>query len=71
MYESFEDYASRIAECEQKANSARNEDARQSWRAMADSWRHTAKLRQLLERQERHVHKVVTRAIDRSFICAP
>jgi len=70
MHELFDEYASRIAECEQKAKSARNEDGRHSWIAMADSWRQTAKLRQILERQERDVHKVVAKAVDIGFIHA-
>jgi len=52
MYELFDECESRIAECKQKAKSARNKDDRHSWLAMEDSWRQTAELRQLLERQE-------------------
>jgi hypothetical protein len=36
----------RAAQCQQKAESARNEDDEQSWLALADSWRYTAELQQ-------------------------
>jgi hypothetical protein len=68
MYELFDEYASRIADYEGKAKSAGNEDDRHSWLAMADSWRHTAQLRQLLERQERDVHMVVAKAVTGGLI---
>jgi hypothetical protein len=55
----YKEYLARVAECERRAKSARNEDDKHSWLAMADSWRQTAELRQILERQERDVHKVV------------
>jgi hypothetical protein len=71
MNELNDEYASCIAECEQKAKSARNDDDGHSWLAMADSWRQTAELRQLLERQERDFHMVVAKAVDLGFIHAP
>jgi hypothetical protein len=40
------EYMARAAQCQQKAESARNEDDEQSWLALADSWRYTAELQQ-------------------------
>jgi len=70
MYKLFDVYASRIAKCEQKAKSAHNEDDRYSWLAMADSWRQTAELQQLLERQKRDVPNV-SKAAAHGFVPAP
>lgn len=47
----FSHYVARVAECEQKAKTARSENDKQSWLAMADSWRSTAELGKVLERQ--------------------
>ena len=47
----FNDYVARVAECEQKAKIARSQDDKDSWLAMADSWRKTAELQLILERQ--------------------
>jgi hypothetical protein len=47
----YNEYAARVAECEQRAKDARNETERQSWLVMADSWRETAKLQEVLKRQ--------------------
>jgi hypothetical protein len=47
----FNHYMARAAECQQKAKSARNEEDKQSWLAMADSWRQTAELQQTLNPQ--------------------
>jgi hypothetical protein len=44
----YRDYMARAAKCEQKAKGAQNPDERQSWLAMADSWRQTAELHQML-----------------------
>lgn len=46
----FDRHMARVAECEQRAKGARSDDDRQSWLAMADSWRHTADLAKILER---------------------
>lgn len=70
MYKLFDVYASRIAKCEQKAKSARNKDDRYSWLAMAESWRQTAELQQLLERQERDVPNA-SKAVAHGFVHAP
>jgi hypothetical protein len=40
-------------ECHEKAQNAQNADDKQSWLALADSFSHSAKLRQILEHQER------------------
>jgi hypothetical protein len=45
MYE-FDIFKARAAECEQRAKDCKNEDEKQSWLALADSWNTTAKLRQ-------------------------
>ena len=71
MFELFDECASRIAKCEQKAKSARNQDERNSWLAMADSWRQTAELRQLLERQERAVSSTIAKAVAGEPVHAP
>ena len=52
----FDECVAHVAECEQKAKAARNESDRQSWLTMADSWRQTAKLRQILQRQADFIH---------------
>ncbi len=41
----FNEYTARAAQCQQKAESAQNEDDKQSWLAL-DSWRYTAELQQ-------------------------
>ncbi len=45
----YRDYMARASKCEQKAKAARPEDEKQSWLAMADSWRATAELHQMLK----------------------
>jgi hypothetical protein len=47
----------RVAECEQKAKTARNDGEKQSWLAMADSWRETAEHQEILKRQAEFIHK--------------
>jgi hypothetical protein len=48
----YSDYVvARVAECEQRAKVARNEAEKQSWLVMADGWRETAKLQEILKRQ--------------------
>jgi hypothetical protein len=58
MYE-YNEYRVRAAEFQQKARSARTEDDKQSWLALADSWLQTAELREILERQTRAINKAV------------
>jgi hypothetical protein len=53
----YNEYAARVAECEQRAKDARNEAEKQSWLAMADSWRETAKLQDILKRQSEFLRK--------------
>jgi hypothetical protein len=50
----FNQYTARAAECQQKAESARNEDDKQSWLALADSWLHTAELKSSLGKRPDH-----------------
>jgi hypothetical protein len=66
----YNEYVARIAEYEQRAKTARNENDKHSWLAMADSWRQTAELRLILERQERDVHKVAAQAVAHRLIHA-
>lgn len=40
-----------VVECREKAKSARSEEDKQSWLAMADSWLQTAELKAKLNRQ--------------------
>jgi len=47
-----------VAEFEQKAKTACSEEDKHSWLAMADSWRKSAELRLILERQAQFVHRV-------------
>ncbi len=47
----YRDYMARVAKCEQKATSVQDEDERQSWLALADSWRQTAELQRSLNPQ--------------------
>jgi hypothetical protein len=47
----YRDYVARAAKCEQKAKGVQNEDEKQSWLALADSWRQTAELQQSLNPQ--------------------
>jgi hypothetical protein len=49
----FNVYRARVAEYQSKAKAALNEDDKQSWLALADSWLQTAELRQILERLKR------------------
>jgi hypothetical protein len=47
----YNEYVARVAECEQRSKTARNEGEKLSWLTMADSWRETAKLQEILQRQ--------------------
>jgi hypothetical protein len=44
------EYVARAAVCEQRAKDARTESEKQSWLVMADSWRETVKLQEMLTR---------------------
>lgn len=52
MYE-YDEHVARAAQCQREAKSARLEDDKYSWLALADSWLQTAELRQVLEVQQR------------------
>jgi hypothetical protein len=47
----YNEYVARVAECEQRSKTARDEVEKLSWLTMADSWRETAKLQEILQRQ--------------------
>ena len=51
------EYVARVAACEQRAKNARTESEKQSWLAMADSWRETVKLQETLTRQMEFIRK--------------
>jgi hypothetical protein len=51
----YNEYVARVAECEQRSKTARNEGEKQSWLTMADSWRETAKLQEILRRQAQFI----------------
>ncbi len=53
----YNEYATRVVECEQRAKDARSEPERQSWLVMVDSWRETAKLQETLKRQAEFIRK--------------
>ena len=55
----YNEYLVRVAECEQRSKTARNEGEKQSWLAMADSWRETAKLQEILQRQAQFIEEPV------------
>jgi hypothetical protein len=44
------EYMARAAVCEQRAKEARTESEKESWLVMADSWRETVKLQEMLTR---------------------
>jgi hypothetical protein len=52
------EYVTRVAVCEQRAKDARTEAEKQSWLVMADSWRETVKLQEILARQTEFIRKV-------------
>ena len=52
------EYVARIAVCEQRAKDARTESEKQGWLVMADSWRETAKLQEMLARQTEFIRKI-------------
>jgi hypothetical protein len=52
------EYMARVAVCEQRAKDARTENEKQSWLVMADSWRETVKLQEILTRQAEFIRRV-------------
>jgi hypothetical protein len=54
----YNEYVARAAVCEQRAKDARTESEKQSWLVMADSWRETVKLQEMLTRQAEFIRKV-------------
>jgi hypothetical protein len=48
----YNEYVARAAVCEQRAKDARTESEKQSWLVMADSWRETLKLQEMLTRHD-------------------
>jgi hypothetical protein len=52
------EYVARAAVCEQRAKDARTESEKQSWLVMADSWRETVKLQEMLTRHAEFIRKV-------------
>ena len=54
----YDDYVTRVAVCEQGAKNARTESEKQSWLVMADSWRETVKLQEMLTRHAEFIRKV-------------
>lgn len=54
----YSEYMARVAICEQRAKDGRTESEKQSWLVMADSWRETAKLQEMLTRQAEFIRKV-------------
>jgi hypothetical protein len=48
--QSDNEYVARAAVCEQRAKDARTESENQSWLVMAESWRETVKLQEMLTR---------------------
>ncbi len=56
----YNEYMARVAVCEQRAKDARTENEKQSWLVMADSWRETVKLQEMLRRQAEFIRKIPT-----------
>jgi hypothetical protein len=54
----YNEYVARVAVCEQRAKDARTESEKQSWLVMADGWRETVKLQEMLTRQAEFIRKV-------------
>jgi hypothetical protein len=48
----YNECVARVAEYLGKAKTARNDDDKESWLALADSWRQTAELQQILKGQK-------------------
>ena len=54
----YNEYTARVAECEQRAKDASSAAEKQSWLVMADSWRETSKLQDVLKRQAELIRKI-------------
>ena len=54
----YNEYVVRVAVCEQRAKDARTENEKQGWLVMADSWRETVKLQEMLVRQTEFIRKI-------------
>ena len=54
----YNEYVARAAVCEQRAKEARTESEKESWLVMADSWRETVKLQEMLTRHAEFIRKV-------------
>jgi hypothetical protein len=54
----YNEYGARVAVCEQRAKEARTESEKESWLVMADSWRETVKLQEMLTRHAEFIRKV-------------
>jgi hypothetical protein len=54
----YNEYVARATVCEQRAKDARTESEKQSWLVMADSWRETVKLQEMLTRHAEFIRKV-------------
>jgi hypothetical protein len=54
----YNEYMARVAVCEQRAKDARTESEKESWLVMADSWRETVKLQEMLTRHSEFIRKV-------------
>ena len=54
----YSEYMARVAVCEQRAKDARTESEKQSWLVMADSWRETVKLQEMLTCHAQFIRKV-------------
>jgi hypothetical protein len=54
----YNEYVARVAACERRAKDARTESEKQSWLVMADTWRETVKLQEMLTRQAEFIRKV-------------
>ena len=53
----YNEYVARAAVCEQRAKDARTESEKHSWLVMADSWRETVKLQDMLNRHAEFIRK--------------
>jgi hypothetical protein len=56
----YKEYVSRVAVCEQRAKDACTKSEKQSWLVVADSWRETVKLQEMLSRYADFIRNVPT-----------
>jgi hypothetical protein len=56
----FDEYLARVVICEQRVKEASTENEKQHWLTMADAWRETVKLQDMLMRQMDFISKVPT-----------